>query len=112
MLKEEYVSIRHVGLVKYPIYKDSLRDVTGFYSTEKVPSLKLVKNEEINWLAHVVLDKRALRIDRIVYLGVKYVTMGISYKVYYKNREGSSSSTTMYVAYQMVKVKVFYSTLR
>lgn len=92
----------------YLISKETLRDMTNLCSIGIVSVLKYVKNDEVNRLTGFVLDKRALRIDGILDLAVRYVTMGNSYKVYYKNQEGSSSSTTVYVAYKMVKENTNY----
>lgn len=62
----------------------------------------------MNRLTGVILDGRALKIDTIRDVDVRYVKMGISYKFYYRNKEGSCVSTGVHVAYQMVKENIEY----
>lgn len=85
-----------------------LRIVIGLCATREIPIVKLVKNVEVNHLTGVILDGRALKIDIIRDVDVRYATMGISYNVYYKNRESSCVSTGVHVTYLMVKENAEY----
>lgn len=92
----------------YQNLKLILSDLIGLCSFGTVHALKSVKNDEVNKITSVVFDKRALEIGTINELAIKYPNMGISYKVYYRNQEGSTSSTTVHVACNMVKENVDY----
>lgn len=70
--------------------------------------LKFINNVEVNCLTEVISDGRALRIDTIRDVDVRYAKMQISYKIYYKNKEGSCVSNEMHVDYRMVKKNAEY----
>lgn len=48
-----------------------------------MPMKKIVKNKEVETLTGVKGDQRALIIDKIDNLVVKYMAYGISYKIYF-----------------------------
>lgn len=92
----------------YQISKEALRDMTSLCSFETMPTLKSTRNDEEIFFTSIVSSKRAFLIDTIVDLVVWYATMGLSYKVYFKNHEGSTSSTIVFVSYKMVKENFDY----
>lgn len=61
--------------------------MTRVCATEEIPMLKSIENVEVNQLTGVIFDGRALKFDTIRDVGMRYATMGIPYKFYYRNRE-------------------------
>lgn len=63
---------------------------------------------EVETLTNVKGDQWALIIDKIINPIVRYVTYDISYKVYFRNREGVTSAIAVYMAHMlMMKDKSF-----
>lgn len=86
----------------YPISKDIISTVTSLCDKGSVPIKKRVKNKGVETLTSVTGDQRALLIDKIVNPMVSYVAYGISYKIYFRNREGSTLAIIVYVAHMIV----------
>lgn len=57
--------------------------------------------EQVETLTGVMGDQRAFFIDKIGNLVVKYVAYEISYKIYFWNREGSTSVIIVFVAHKL-----------
>lgn len=107
-----FLSIIHDEFIwldkSYFISKEVRQIVIGLCIIREIPMLKYVNNVEVNCLTKLILDGRELKIDTIRDVDIRFVTMGISYKIYYRNREGSCASTSAYEAYQMVKENAEY----
>lgn len=68
-----------------------------------------MKNKEVETLISVIGDQRTFLIDKIISLIVRYVAYGISYKIYFKNREGSISTIVVYVAHMNTMEDVVFN---
>lgn len=86
----------------YPITKDIISVNTRLCDKGTILVKKTMKNKEFETLTRVMGDQRALLIDIVVNLVVRYVTYGISYKIYFINREGSTSAIVVFVVYKLV----------
>jgi len=66
----------------YKITKEAIRAVTGLYSSGGIPVLKSVKNDIVTEATGSKFDKRAMTIEDIIDLDVKFASMIIRYKIY------------------------------
>jgi hypothetical protein len=87
----------------YDISKEAIMAITGLCNVGPVPVNKFMQNKEVKSLIGVTKDQRALLIHTIVDPIVRYITYGISYKIYFRNREGSTSTIVIYITHHMVK---------
>lgn len=85
------------------IIKEAISTISSLCGVGHVSIKKLVKNKEFETLTGITGDQRALLIDTIIDLVVRYVAYGVSQKIYLWNKEGSTSVIVVYVAHQMVK---------
>lgn len=93
----------------YLISKDIISAITHLCDKGTILIKKSLKNKEVKNLTNVMGDQRALLIDKIVNPMVRYVAYGISHKIYFRNREGSTSTIIVYVAHMLVmEDRVFY----
>lgn len=83
----------------YEITKESIATITRLCNIEPVPVKKSIKSREVKALTWVTRDQRELIIHTIIDLVIRYVAYGISYKIYFRNREGSTSTIVVYVAH-------------
>lgn len=92
----------------YPIRKEIISMVTSLCDNGEVPAKKLTLNKEMEALTGVKGDQQALVINTIVNPVVRYVAYGISYKVYFRNREGATSAIVVYMAYMFVMENISF----
>lgn len=67
--------------------------------------MKTVKYKDVEELTDIDKDPRALLINTLANSTVRYVAYDISYKIYFINCEGSTSTIVVYLAHMMVKEK-------
>lgn len=87
----------------FKITKDLIIIVIGLRSSSGLPVLWSVKNQMVTNATGSKFDKRDMTTNDIVELDVKFSSMLVGYKVYQSIDENLVSSTTIYVAYQMIK---------
>lgn len=73
-----------------------------------VPIMKSVKNKEFGALTNVLGDQWALHINTITDHLVRYAVSGITYKIYFQNREGSTLAIAVFVSHHVVKEGIDY----
>lgn len=93
----------------YLISKYTIFVVTGLCDKGTIPMKKFVKNKEVETITKVMGDQRALLIKKIVNLVVRYIAYEMSYKIYFKNREGSTSAIDVFVAHKLVMEDADYN---
>jgi len=92
----------------FKITKDAIRAVTSLHSSRGLPILKSVKNQTVTEATGSKFDKRAMTIEDITDLDIKFASMIIGYKIYHSSRENSVSGTAVYTAYEMLRKNVDY----
>lgn len=86
----------------FKITREAISIVTGLNSSSGFPKLKVVKNQTITEATSSIFNKRAMTINDIIELGVRFSSMVIRYKTYHSNWDNFVSGTLIYVAYQMI----------
>lgn len=87
----------------YGITKEASVAITRLCNDGPISIKKLVKNKEVEALIGVTGDHRALQIHTIVDPMISYVAYYISYKIYFRNSEGSTLVIAIYIVHQMVE---------
>lgn len=85
----------------YPILKEVISLVTGLCNSGEVLIKKSILNREVEALSSMKGDQRAFIINTIINLVVRYTAYDISYKIYFKNREGTTSTIAVYMAHML-----------
>lgn len=87
----------------HKITKEAMKVVTGLPSTGKRPDkTKKVSNDLIMNLTGATSDKRSLRINDVIDINARFVSMILRYKVAQENRLNPVSSLCIKSAYDMV----------
>lgn len=81
---------------------DYLSYRVGLCNNGDVLTKNSIKNKEVETLNDINRDQRALIIDKIINPAVRYVAYDISYKVYFRNREGATLTIVVYMAHMLV----------
>lgn len=85
------------------INKEVIREVTGLCDTEPVLVLKFLNNKDVMEMRRATFNQRALTVNNIRNLAIKYVVMVIGYKIYYTNKENFVFATIIHVAHEMLE---------
>lgn len=86
----------------YLILKEVIKNLTRLCNVGNIPKKKSIQNKEVKTLTEVTGDQMALIILTIKDLITRYITHGISYKIFFKIREGANSIGVVYIAYKMI----------
>lgn len=81
-----------------------IEDLTGLCKVGDILKKNSIRNVEVEALTRIRGDQRALIISSIKDHLTKYVAYGISYKIYFRNREGSTLAGVAYIAHKMIIV--------
>lgn len=92
----------------YKITIDAIWEITYLNQTSEKPGLRKVTNPTVNKLTSAEFDGRSIKISTRKEDDVNFVAILIGYKVYQSNRLNSVSSTSIHVAYWMVKEYAHY----
>lgn len=87
----------------YLILKEAIHVVSSLHDNGPFSVKKSIKNKEVETLIGVTGDQWALIINAIIDHVISYVADGISYKIYFRSREGSTLVIVVYISHQMVK---------
>lgn len=86
----------------YPITKEIIFAITDLSDSGGNLVKKSILNREVKALTSMKGDQWALIINMIINYVLRYAAYGISYKVYFKNREGATLTIVVYMAYMFV----------
>lgn len=92
----------------HKITKEVIHAVIGFCSTSEIPLLTSVPKNDVKKLTGSRWDGRAMTVDNINDLVVKFVSMVIGYRIYYSRRMNSILVATIHTAYRMGKENFDY----
>lgn len=83
--------------------KEAIEAITSLCSVGDHPGQKMVKYRDMEELTSIKKDPQALLINTIINLVVRYVAYDITYKIHFRNHEGSTSAIVVFLAHMMVK---------
>lgn len=85
--------------IAFIITKEAISTIIGLNFSGQLPILKSMKNQIVIEATGSNFDKRAMKIEDIIEVDVKFASMIIGYKIYHSSWDNSISGTTIYVAY-------------
>lgn len=86
------------------ITKDVMRAIIGLSDSGEILKLKFAKNKIVMDLISATFDKISFVIDNVCNPTVKYLSMMVINKIYFKNRENSISTMIVHMAYEMAEL--------
>lgn len=87
----------------YLVTQEAIKEIIGLCSIGDLLGKKTIKYKDVEELTGISKDPQDLLINTLKDLDVRYVAYDISYKIYFRNREGSTSAIIFYIAHMMVK---------
>lgn len=90
------------------ITKEAISEINGLWDKGIVPMLKYLKNEVVMEPTRETYDKRALAMKTITNQAVKYTTMMMRHKIYFRNRENFVLAIAIYTGFDMVVKDAYY----
>lgn len=86
----------------YQISREVIKNLTGLCNIGDVLKKNSIQNKEVKTLTGVIGDQRAMLISTIKDPIMRHIAHGISYKIFFRNREGSSLVGTVYISHKMI----------
>lgn len=86
----------------YLISKEVIRNLTRLCNVGIISKKKLIHNKEVKTLTGVTGDQRALVISMIKDPLTRCIAYGISYRFFFKNKKGSTSTGAVYISHKMI----------